>query len=842
MRLPFPLSSPAAQAPALALFCFLPAGTLAAKDGETSKGPAAGPDFSHQVVPLLRELCGDCHLGGKKKGGFSMNTQPLFLAGSENGPVFDAKNPAASKMLKVLQSSDPDTVMPPPAKDRKRPTPEQIHLLQSWVEAGAPWEERFSFVKPTYSAPVRPRLPEVPPALSSKENPLDRILRAYFAKHAVQPPPPADDAQFARRVSLDLIGLLPTPEALRAFVADRDPDKRNRLVDSLLARDTEYTEHWITFWNDLLRNDYGGTGFITGGRKQVSSWLYEALHSNQPYDAMVRELVNPSPATEGYAQGITWRGTVSASQTREIQYAQSVSQSFLGLNLKCASCHDSFIDHWKLTDAYGLAAIYSDKPIEIARCEKLTGKTAVPAWPFPELGQVDPAAPREVRLQKLAELMTHRENGWFARTMVNRLWAALLGRGMVHPVDAMGTEPWSEELLDYQGWAFAESGFNLKAALRLIATSHAYQARVAQRQKDDATAPYVFQGPRAKRMTAEQYVDALWQITQTAPKKWDAPVRRGQPRTDLLEAKPLNAIWIAAPPRTKAPLADGAKPAPAAPVPGPLSLLQKTITLKAKPVNAAGVLAANPDARLFINGAEVKTPQMQKHRKVSELHLEGPLKAGENTLVVVGRDPKALLGVEIAFADGSSVQVVTDASWETASGLTEDALKKGNFSSKAAAVPQESRSTALAAPQPNDAELEKTRLHKDYVWALQPAPPARASLLKADLLMRTLGRPNRDQIVTNRPQDLSTLEALDLSAGAKLSELLAGAAARIAKDASSGAPRELVDWLYTAALGREPSPGETAASLEALGEKPTASSIEDLLWSVFVLPEFQLVR
>jgi hypothetical protein len=598
----------------------------------------------------------------------------------------------------------------------------------------------------------------------------------------------------------------------------------------------------MSFWNDLLRNDYGGTGFITGGRKQISSWLYEALHSNQPYDAMVRELVNPSPATEGYAQGITWRGTVSASQTREIQYAQSVSQSFLGLNLKCASCHDSFIDHWKLTDAYGLAAIYSDKPIEIARCEKLTGKTAVAAWPFPELGQVDPAAPREARLQKLAELMTHRDNGWFARTMVNRLWAALLGRGMVHPVDAMGTEPWSEELLDYQGWAFAESGFDIKGALRLIATSQAYQARVAQRQKDDSTAPYVFQGPRAKRMTAEQYVDALWQITQTAPKKWDAPVRRGQPRTDLLDAKPFNATWIAVHPRPSVPSPEGANSASPATATGPLSLLQKTMNLKAKPLSAAGVLAANPDARLFINGVEVKAPQMQKHRKVSELHLEGSLKAGENILVVVGRDPKALLGIEIAFADGSTVQLVTDASWETAMGLTEDALKKGGFSARAASIPREAWGTALVAPQPSDAELESTRLHKDYIWALQPAPPARASLLKADLLMRTLGRPNRDQIVTNRPQDLSTLEALDLSAGAKLSELLAAAGARMAGEATSRSPRELVDWLYTAALAREPSPGERNASLEALGEKPNAASIEDLLWSVFVLPEFQLVR
>jgi len=272
------------------------------------------------------------------------------------------------------------------------------------------------------------------------------------------------------------------------------------------------------------------------------------------------------------------------------------------------------------------------------------------------------------------------------------------------------------------------------------------------------------------------------------------------------------------------------------------SVLQKTLSLKAKPVTAAGILAASGDARLFINGAEVKAPQLQKHRKIAEFHLENVLKKGENTLVLAGRDPKALLAMEISHSDGSSETVLTDQTWMAAAGFTEDALKKGAFPTDAKALPGENWTPAMAVQQPTDPELQTTQLGGDYVWAIQPQPPARASLLKADLLMRTLGRPNRDQIVTNRPQDLSTLEALDLSAGARLSELLAGAAARIAKDASFQSSGELVDWLYTAALGRQPSAGESAASKEALGEKPAAPLIEDLLWSVFFLPEFQLVR
>src|SRR5690606_14313182 len=113
------------------------------------------------------------------------------------------------------------------------------------------------------------------------------------------------DEQFARRVWLDLIGLLPTPEELDSFLQDTRPDKRELLVRELLSRDVDYAEHWLTFWNDLLRNDYTGTGFITGGRTQISAWLYRALVTNMPYDQFARELIAPpTPESAGFIQGI----------------------------------------------------------------------------------------------------------------------------------------------------------------------------------------------------------------------------------------------------------------------------------------------------------------------------------------------------------------------------------------------------------------------------------------------------------------------------------------------------------------------------------------------------------
>ena len=148
------------------------------------------------------------------------------------------------------------------------------------------------------------------------------------------------------------------------FLADSEPRKRERLIDELLSDDYNYASHWMAYWNDLLRNDYAGTGFIDGGRKQISEWLWDALATNKPYDQFVRELVDPIPESEGFTKGIVWRGVVNASQRPPVQAAQSIAQVFLGVNLKCASCHDSFIDDWRLVDAYGMASVYSEEPLE----------------------------------------------------------------------------------------------------------------------------------------------------------------------------------------------------------------------------------------------------------------------------------------------------------------------------------------------------------------------------------------------------------------------------------------------------------------------------------------------
>src|SRR5690606_6643908 len=121
------------------------------------------------------------------------------------------------------------------------------------------------------------------------------------------------DATFGRRVYLDTIGLLPTPAQLDEFAADTATDKYEKLVAKLLGDNLGYAENWMTFWNDHLRNDFSGTGYIDGGRKQITQWLFDALYQNMPYDQFTTQLVNPTPESEGFVNGIVWRGVTAAA-------------------------------------------------------------------------------------------------------------------------------------------------------------------------------------------------------------------------------------------------------------------------------------------------------------------------------------------------------------------------------------------------------------------------------------------------------------------------------------------------------------------------------------------------
>lgn len=788
-------------------------------------------DFAHDIVPIIRQHCSECHTGDKKKGGFSMNARADLLKGGENGPTLVPGKSAESKLIKLVTSADDEERMPPPGPKRSKVSAEQFATLKKWIDSGAVWTEGFTFNKPAYEPPLKPRRPELPAASDGRQNPIDRILDASMAAQKLPRPGPISDAAFLRRVHMDLVGLLPEPEVLEKFLTDTAPEKRAKMVRALLDNSISYTEHWMTFWNDLLRNDYAGTGYIDGGRKQVSDWLYRSLAENKPYDQFTRELIAPTPESEGFARGIKWRGTVSAGQTVPVQFSQSVGQTFLGLNMKCASCHDSFVDRWKLEEAYALAAVYSAEPLELYRCDKPTGKKATPGWLFPELGTIDAAKPPQERLKQLAALMTHPENGRFTRTIVNRLWHRLMGHGIVHPVDAMQSEPWNADLLDYLAIELSDKKYDLKKTLELICTSEAYQSQSEVLQGNPDEKAYIFKGPRARRMTAEQFTDAVWQITGTAPSKFDAPVKRVKTATkeSVKPAKQheLTAKWIWS--------SDGVAKQPAG---GETLSFQQEVTLSQTVKQATAAITCDNSFTFYLNGKKLADGENWEQPDTVALN---DLIKGKNTFLVVaknGSDSPNPAGfffeAVLTLSDNTTVNIASDPSWQWTSTLpnAKGAFKQKPTDWKPAAVVANSAVWASANPALTEALNDGARQSQQMV---------RAALMKSDLLMRALGRPNREQIVSTRPVDLTTLEAMDLNNGQILNARLAQGAQGLL-NLHGGSSDAIIRWLYGYALSRQPAADEMAVAKEILGQKPGPVELQDLIWAVLMLPEFQIVR
>ena len=348
-------------------------------------------------------------------------------------------------------------------------------------------------------------------AVTVATNPIDRALEKYWAKNTVTIPSPVSDSVFTRRVYLDIWGLLPPPDQLLSFERDRRPDKRQLLIQQLLSDRHNYSEHWLSFWNDLLRNDEGV--LYEGARESITTWLLKALEDNLPYNQFVSKLLNPvAPGDpKGFLIGVNWRGDVSASQIPPMQAAQNSAQVFLGVNLKCNSCHDSFISTWRLKDAYGLASFFSEAPLDIYRCDVKIGEKSSVKFLYPEIGGVDSSATLAERRAAAARLFTCKENKRFARTFVNRIWDRLFGIGLVVSVDDMDRAPWDTELLDALVEDFVDHGYDIQFLLERIMLSRAYQSPAMlerTKQKDS-----IFRGPRLRRLTAEQFVDAISSIT-----------------------------------------------------------------------------------------------------------------------------------------------------------------------------------------------------------------------------------------------------------------------------------------------------------------------------------------
>jgi hypothetical protein len=517
---------------------------------QRATAPAARVDFQKQIQPILAERCLECHSQDKRKGGLSLAAYPDILDGGKDGPVVRPGR-SADSLLVHRATGEIEPQMP---KDEEPLAAAEIALIRRWIDEGARATPASAPAPAPWEAPLALARPDVPqPAWPAWDAPVDRIVSAYLRRRStVAPafvPSLITDAQFVRRAYLDLHGLLPTPEQQEAFIADRAPGKRAALVAALLADSEKYADHWISFWNDLLRNEDGVSYFSeTAGRKSITEWLLTALRGNLPYDRFVSKLINPTEPTDpdGFLVGVNWRGETSAAVTPWMQASQNTAQVFLGINLKCTSCHDSFVNKWKLKDAYGLAAYFSpDGNLQMFRCDVAQDKYTGPGFLFPELSRAPRSNALADRRAAAAEIFTDRRLGRVPRTLVNRLWQRLLGHGIVANTDEMDGEPWSPVLLDWLASDFVEHGYDVKHLIATIMTSRTYQMPAVARKSELPPRGYVFAGPEVRRLTAEQFADAIgsitgeWSVAPAPSRPAPAPPLSGQEKPLWLPSQPI---------------------------------------------------------------------------------------------------------------------------------------------------------------------------------------------------------------------------------------------------------------------------------------------------------------
>jgi hypothetical protein len=393
---------------------------------------------------------------------------------------------------------------------------------------------------------LAPALFADPPANSDKSKAalalakrIDEHVAAAWKAQDATPAPLADDAEFFRRVHLDIAGRIPSVWDVRAFLTDKRPDKRQRIIENLLEGELKgsgdksapagYVRHFSNVWRrEWLPQTLNNPQFQFYG-PQFETWLQQKLQTNTPYDQMVRALltapVNPSPNGPYDPYGVAASSFLYVNEMKPENLGAAASRLFLGIKIECAQCHNHPLDKWKREQFWEFASFFAGfQPIGQFQRRAPAEQIEIRSLTIPDLDKkvsarfLDGKAPKfkdnTSSRVTLVDWMTAKENPYFARNAVNRVWALLFGAGLIDPIDEPGDQnpPSHPELLEELAKAFVDSGYDLKFLIRAIVNSQTYQ-RSSAAPGSSASSERTFARMKVRGLTPEQLFDSLLQAT-----------------------------------------------------------------------------------------------------------------------------------------------------------------------------------------------------------------------------------------------------------------------------------------------------------------------------------------
>jgi len=483
--------------------------------------------LERDVLPILTKNCLGCHGGLVKEGGLDLRTIPSMLKGGESGPAIEAGHADKSNLWMRIARDEM-----PAGDDREKLSARDKAAIREWIDAGLPTVfERQKNVDPLLPAGTHHEPLEVAQAI-------DQHIAGFLSAAKQKASSLTNDEEFVRRVYLDLTGRVPTAEQTATFLDSNEPDRRAKLIDTLLNT-PDFGEQFGRTWRDWvmppeLPSDNNGGAQPYGEAKAFGTWLGKKFADDEPWDKITRDVLTVKGEIKSNPQVIFFGLVGHGGKTTADGTAKAVASLFMGVQLQCARCHDDPYRDWSQQEHWALAAFFGRsegdfKKIEIGKGpSKKPGEIVIPGDAFKNSGttvltsflrgaEFDVKGDEDLR-KPFVDWLVAKDNPYFARSFANRVWFYLLSRGIVNPIDDFRelNPPSHPGLMKLLAQEFAASNYNVKHLLRCVLNSQTYQrashveAGLDKPSRDALTT--AFGRMPMRLMTADMLYDSLKQV------------------------------------------------------------------------------------------------------------------------------------------------------------------------------------------------------------------------------------------------------------------------------------------------------------------------------------------